>query len=85
MCICLIFSLYRLKSCSVTGNDCDALTSALNSNPSHLKELDLSENKLRDSGVNNLCSLLSNSDCKLEKLRCVLVDKLRNVYYTTWV
>ncbi|XP_073721412.1 uncharacterized protein [Misgurnus anguillicaudatus] len=75
----------KLKSCSVTENDCEALTSALNSNPSHLKELDLSENKLGDSGVNHLRSLLNNSDCKLEILRvskCELTEESCSVFST---
>ncbi|XP_056623062.1 uncharacterized protein LOC130436438 [Triplophysa dalaica] len=67
-----------LNNCSLTENDCDALSSALNSNPSHLKELELSENKVGDSGVNHLCSLLQNSLCKLTKLKvrnCELTEK----------
>uniref|UniRef100_A0A8C1XTL5 Uncharacterized protein n=1 Tax=Cyprinus carpio TaxID=7962 RepID=A0A8C1XTL5_CYPCA len=58
----------RLRCCDVTDEGCYALTSVLKSNPSHLRELDLSMNKLGDSGVKNLSDLLMNPQCKLEKL-----------------
>ncbi|XP_026105902.1 ribonuclease inhibitor-like [Carassius auratus] len=57
----------RLYNCGVTDEGCSALTSALRSNPSHLRELSLSENKLRDS-VKMLFDVLQNPQCKLEKL-----------------
>ncbi|XP_016104423.1 NACHT, LRR and PYD domains-containing protein 3-like [Sinocyclocheilus grahami] len=57
-----------LCNCSITEEECLILTSALKSNPSHLRELNLSRNKLGDSGVKNLSDLLMNPQCKLEKL-----------------
>ncbi|XP_077077516.1 NACHT, LRR and PYD domains-containing protein 3-like isoform X2 [Siphateles boraxobius] len=57
-----------LRDCGVTNEGCFALASALRSNPSHLRYLDLSENKLGDSGVKQLSDLLENPHCKLEKL-----------------
>ncbi|XP_052459086.1 uncharacterized protein LOC128017684 isoform X6 [Carassius gibelio] len=57
-----------LSDCGVTDEGCSALTSALRSNPSHLRELDLSGNKLRDSNVNLLSDLKEDPHCKLEKL-----------------
>uniref|UniRef100_A0A9J7XJ40 Uncharacterized protein n=1 Tax=Cyprinus carpio carpio TaxID=630221 RepID=A0A9J7XJ40_CYPCA len=59
---------YRLSDCGVTDEGCAALTSALRSNPSHLRELYLSRNKLGASGVNLLSDLLKDPRCKLEKL-----------------
>ncbi len=55
----------------MTDKGCSAVTLALQSNPSHLRELDLSENKLGDSGVKNLSDLLMNPQCKLEILALV--------------
>ncbi|XDV28546.1 hypothetical protein PO909_031818 [Leuciscus waleckii] len=53
---------------SITAEGCAALTSAFNSNPSNLIELDLSENKLGNSGIKKICPLLENTQCRLEKL-----------------
>uniref|UniRef100_A0A673KY52 NACHT domain-containing protein n=1 Tax=Sinocyclocheilus rhinocerous TaxID=307959 RepID=A0A673KY52_9TELE len=57
---------------SLLPEGCAALTSALKSNPSHLRELDLSYNKLGDSGVKLLSDLLQDPHCKLETLQCEL-------------
>ncbi|XP_073721451.1 uncharacterized protein [Misgurnus anguillicaudatus] len=57
-----------LCKCGITETRCDKIISALCSNPSHLRELNLSRNKIKDSGVKHLCDLLTHSDCKLEKL-----------------
>ncbi len=60
--------LYRLCDCGVTDEGCAALASALRSNPSHLRLLDLSLNKLLDSGVTLLSAVLEDPHCKLETL-----------------
>ncbi|XP_048016508.1 protein NLRC3-like isoform X9 [Megalobrama amblycephala] len=57
----------QLSYCGVTDEGCAALTSALRSNPSHLRELDLSWNKIGKS-VNLLSDVLQDPHCKLEKL-----------------
>ncbi|XP_051717286.1 NACHT, LRR and PYD domains-containing protein 12-like isoform X13 [Ctenopharyngodon idella] len=57
----------RLRYCDLTDEGCAALTSALRSNPSHLRELSLSGNKIGQS-VNLLSDVLQDPDCKLEIL-----------------
>lgn len=76
----IIHSLFSLWDCSLTELSCDWLHSSLMSNPSHLRELDLSQNELRDSGVKVLGGFLQSQNCKLETLRLVLVWN-RWVYY----
>ncbi|XP_062863930.1 NACHT, LRR and PYD domains-containing protein 12-like [Trichomycterus rosablanca] len=58
-----------LITCDVSDEGCSALASALRSNPSHLRELNLSHNNLGDSGVKRLSAVLENPHCKLEILR----------------
>ncbi|XP_073672682.1 NACHT, LRR and PYD domains-containing protein 3-like [Garra rufa] len=68
----------QLRCCGVTKEGCAALASALRSNPSHLTELNLSGNKLGDSGVKLLSDVLQNPHCKLETLwlsKCGVTDE----------
>ncbi|XP_067281148.1 NACHT, LRR and PYD domains-containing protein 3-like [Pseudorasbora parva] len=58
----------QLSYCGVTDKGCAALASALRSNPSHLRELNLTQNKVGDSGVNLLSDGLKDPHCKLEIL-----------------
>ncbi len=53
--------------CGVTDEGCAALASALRSNPSHLRDLNLSLNKL-ESGVKLLNDLKDDPHYKLETL-----------------
>ncbi|XP_065138262.1 NLR family CARD domain-containing protein 3-like [Paramisgurnus dabryanus] len=62
--------IVQLSQCNITAESCVPLTSALRSNPSHLRDLHLSDNKkLKDSGVKLICNVLKNPDCKLEILK----------------
>ncbi|KAI4879855.1 hypothetical protein NFI96_003999 [Prochilodus magdalenae] len=57
-----------LSDCNVEEKGCAALVSALKSNPSHLRELNLSWNNPGEFGVKLLSGLLEEPLCKLEKL-----------------
>ncbi|RVE75137.1 hypothetical protein OJAV_G00013580 [Oryzias javanicus] len=59
----------RLRCCKLSKISCDALVSALKSNPSNLTELDLSHNNLQSSDVQQLQDLVENPNFKLQTLR----------------
>ncbi|XP_034561713.1 protein NLRC3-like [Notolabrus celidotus] len=58
----------KFDHCRLSDTDCEVLASALKSNPSHLRELDLSVSKLQDSGAMRLSAGLRSPNCKLEIL-----------------
>ncbi|XP_031734215.1 NACHT, LRR and PYD domains-containing protein 3-like isoform X2 [Anarrhichthys ocellatus] len=58
-----------LSSCNLSERSCEALSSVLSSPSSCLRELDLSNNDLKDSGVKLLSAGQESSHWKLETLR----------------
>ncbi|XP_056465759.1 NLR family CARD domain-containing protein 3-like [Gadus chalcogrammus] len=58
-----------LNGCHLSERHCEALASLLSSNSSSLRELDLSNNDLQDSGVKLLSAGLESPQCTLETLR----------------
>ncbi|XP_010888760.2 NACHT, LRR and PYD domains-containing protein 12 [Esox lucius] len=68
----------RLFGCGITEESANSLVSALRSNPSHIRELDLTNNQPGDSGVKMLSAILEDPLCKLERLSlkcCNLTEK----------
>uniref|UniRef100_A0AAZ1X9H7 NACHT, LRR and PYD domains-containing protein 12-like n=1 Tax=Oreochromis aureus TaxID=47969 RepID=A0AAZ1X9H7_OREAU len=59
----------RLSGCLITEVGCTCLSSALRSNPSHLRELDLSYNHPGDSGMKLLSAGLKDPRWRLDTLR----------------
>ncbi|XP_062386704.1 NACHT, LRR and PYD domains-containing protein 3-like [Sardina pilchardus] len=68
----------QLRYSHLTVKSCAALSSVLSSNASSLRQLDLSENNLGDSGVELLSTGLEHPNCRLETLDlswCHLTEK----------
>lgn len=59
----------RLSGCQITREGCSFLVSALRTNPSHLKELDLCYNNPGESGISLLSSGVKHKMCSLQTLK----------------
>ncbi|ROL42435.1 Ribonuclease inhibitor [Anabarilius grahami] len=67
-----------LAGCNLNKQSCEIVSSALQSSNSLLRELDLSNNDLQDSGVKLLSDGLKSSNCLLEILRlsgCMVTEE----------
>ncbi|XP_039649644.1 ribonuclease inhibitor-like [Perca fluviatilis] len=67
--LCVVLCVSSLSGCLISEEGCSSLVSALRSNSSHLRELDLSYNHPGDSGVKLLSAGLKNPLWRLDTLR----------------
>ncbi|XP_060905473.1 NACHT, LRR and PYD domains-containing protein 3-like [Labrus mixtus] len=59
----------KLNDCNLTADCCQDLSSILSSSSNELNHLNLSDNRLQDSGIKLLCTGLQSPNCRLKTLR----------------
>lgn len=64
-----IWLFFRLNCCKLSERSCETLSSVLSYQSSHLRDLDLSNNDLKDRGVKLLSEELKTPHCTLETLK----------------
>uniref|UniRef100_A0A3Q3G4Q2 SPRY-associated domain-containing protein n=1 Tax=Labrus bergylta TaxID=56723 RepID=A0A3Q3G4Q2_9LABR len=72
-------SPFRLSHCGLSKKSCGALSSILRTQSCSLRELDLSNNNLQDSGVQLLSTTLQSPHCRLETLRSTFMKGCRSL------
>uniref|UniRef100_A0A3P9KFU9 B30.2/SPRY domain-containing protein n=1 Tax=Oryzias latipes TaxID=8090 RepID=A0A3P9KFU9_ORYLA len=68
----------HLRDCKLSERSCEALSSVLSSKSSSLRDLDLSNNDLQDSGVKLLSLAMRCPECQLETLSlsgCLITEE----------
>lgn len=68
----MVCVICRLADVGVSEETCETLALALQSENPHLRELNLSNNYIGDSGLERLCAGLISPNCSLTKLRSTL-------------
>ncbi len=66
--VCVLF-FFSLSGCNLTAQHCEIVSSVLQSSNCILRDLDLSNNDLQDSGVKLLSDGLKSPNCQLQILR----------------